>query len=199
MEAFISYDKYIVKETLSSGVGVPVSFDEEIAKRESCRRRNVESYNQWMLINIPDKSLFLDTEKSMKYQTSEVFQCLKSRDFIMTLFLSEARRLYVSMDSKLSNDEDKGDEAKRLFADFSEEKFNNVISLPSGLDLINFINERCRSHDLAKSSALLYAAGIKGTLYNDEKGQRLLMFNAAEDIEPIETRKEALPDSKLIL
>ena len=43
MNAFIALEKYIVKEEKDFGVGVPVTLDEEIAKYESQRKKNVQS------------------------------------------------------------------------------------------------------------------------------------------------------------
>lgn len=71
MNAYIAMEKYIQEEEKLCGVGVPVSLNENVAMFESSRKKNVESYNNWMLINIPGKSFFLDIEKPVKEQSDD--------------------------------------------------------------------------------------------------------------------------------
>lgn len=94
MNAFIALEKYIVKEEKDFGVGVPVSFNEEIAKYESTRKKGVQSYNNWMLIEIPCDSFFLDVQKPLNEQSDDVLNALMSRDAIMSIFIYEAKILY---------------------------------------------------------------------------------------------------------
>lgn len=198
MNAFIALEKYIVKEEKDFGVGVPVSFNEEIAKYESTRKKGVQSYNNWMLIEIPGSSFFLDVQKPLNEQSDDVLNALMSRDAIMSIFIHEARILYKKMDSLISGKNPK-EESEHLFKEFVDEKYNFLLKFQSGFDFFNFINSKCISHDKSKSSALLYNIGIKGCHYNDDSGERLLMFNAKKDINPIEYRNSILSDSKLNL
>lgn len=191
MNAFISLENYIVKQELSGGVGVPVTLEEEVAKYDSTRKKGVASYNNWLLINIPGESFFLDISKSVKEQSDDILSTLMRKDFLMSLFVYEARKIYES-----SNDRD---EYNKIMENFTKEKYDLLLNIKSGLDLFNFVNSKCISHDKAKSSSLLYDYGIKGSLFNDETGKRFLIYNAKSDIEPLEYRSGILKGSKLIL
>lgn len=196
MNAFIALEKYIVKEEMDFGVGVPVTFSEETAKYESTRKKNVQSYNNWMLIDIPAENLFLDVHKPIKEQSDDIVNILCGKDAVMSIFIYEAKILYGKMDFLVQGKDAKA-ESKRLFKEFADEKRDFLMNLQSGFELFNFINSKCITHDKGKSSALLYGFGIKGCRYSDETGERLFMYNAKKDIEPIEYRNSMLPDSKL--
>lgn len=197
MEAFIALEKYIVKEEKVCGIGVPITLDEQIAMYESTRRKNVQSYNNWLLINVPGKSFYLDVKKPIREQTDDVLNCLMNRDFLMGLFIHEAKKLYNNMDNLMTG-KNPGEE-KHLFEEFTKEKYELLLKLQSGQDLFNFINSKCITHDKGKSSSLLYTSGIKGCIYNDETGERFLMFNAKKDIIPVEYRNAAIKDSNQIM
>lgn len=199
MDAFIAMQNYIVKQEKVCGVGVSVTQVEEIAQYESSRLKNVQSYNNWMLINIPASSFFLDIEKPIKEQTDDVLNVLMKKDFILSLFIHEARQLYDKLDDLLLNSNDKKNDTDKYFSEFATDKYESLIKIPSGQELFNFINKKCVTHDKAKSSSLLYKYGIKGCKYKDETGERFLLFNAKKDIEPIEYRSAILKDSKLIM
>lgn len=199
MDAFIAFDKYIVKEERSSGVGVLVAYDENTAKSESIRRRNVQSFNKWMLIDIPSEDSFIDVERPILEQPSFVLDCLKKRDFLLTLFINESRKLYSDMDILVASSEDKKLKSEQIFNEFAEDKFLTLSNFDSGQRLIDFVNKRCRTHDLSKTSALLYSSGIKGTLFKDTSGQRVLIYNAYKDIVPVDIRQARLDLSKTIL
>ena len=196
MEAFIAMQKYIVKEEKDFGVGVPVTLNEEIAQYESSRIKNVQSYNNWILINIPGKNFFLDVSKPINEQSDEVLDVLMKKEFLMNLFIHEAKIVFDSLDNLTKNIENKKEEIDKIFTEFTEEKYDWILRFPSGLELFNFINSKCITHDKGKSSSLLYAHGIKGCTYKDDTGERFLLFNAKKDIVPVEYRSTVLKDSK---
>lgn len=196
MNAFIALEKYIVKEEKDFGVGVPVAFSEETARHESTRKKNVQSYNNWMLIDIPEEKLFLDVQKPIREQSDDIVNILCGKDAVMSVFIHEAKILYDKMDLFVQGKDAKA-ESERLFKEFADEKRDFIMGLQSGLELFNFINSKCITHDKGKSSSLLYGFGIKGCRYSDETGERLFMYNAKKDIEPIEYRNSMLPDSRL--
>lgn len=192
MKAFIAMNKYIVNEINKGGAGVPVAFDEEIAKTETCKQENIQSYNEWLEINIPEAMFFLETTKSMKNQNANILECLRNEQFLTTLFVTDARRLYNNMEKMFKPNIDKNIQIKKILSDFCDEKYKRLLALPTGFDLIHFINDRCKTHDMKKSSALLYNAGIKGALYCDKLGQRILIYDASKDILPVAVRSERL-------
>lgn len=198
MNAFISLQNYIVKQEKDFGVGVPVTLSEEIAKYESTRKKNVASFNNWMMINIPGKPFFLDISKPVAEQSDDILNILMSKDFLMSLFIHEARKTLNEIGKNLEG-KDVREETNRIYDEFVKEKYESLLKIQSGQELFNFVVSKCNNKDKAKSSALLYNFGIKGALFNDNTGERFLMFNAKKDIIPLELRKDSLVDSKLIL
>lgn len=198
MNAFISLQNYIVKQEKDFGVGVPVTLSEEIAKYESTRKKNVASFNNWMMINIPGKPFFLDIAKPVAEQSDDILNILMSKDFLMSLFIHEARKTLNEIGKNLEG-KDVREETNRIYDEFVKEKYESLLKIQSGQELFNFVVSKCNNKDKAKSSALLYNFGIKGVLFNDNTGERFLMFNAKKDIIPLELRKDSLVDSKLIL
>lgn len=198
MNAFISLQNYIVKQEKDFGVGVPVTCSEEIAKYESTRKKNVASFNNWMKINIPGKPFFLDIEKPVAEQSDDILNILMNKDFLMSLFIHEARKTLNEIGKNLEG-KDVREETNRIYDEFVKEKYESLLKIQSGQELFNFVVSKCNNNDKAKSSALLYNFGIKGALFNDNTGERFLMFNAKKDIIPLELRKDSLGDSKLIL
>lgn len=198
MNAFIALEKYIVKEERDFGIGVSVTLDEGIAKYESQRKKNVQSYNNWLLIDIPKASFFLDASKPVSEQSEDILHVLADRKFILSLFVHEGKILLGDMGGKLSGSNVK-EETDRIFDEFSKEKYGILSKFGSGLDLFRFVNSKCIDHDKGKSSALLYSHGIKGIAYRDETGERLFLFNAKKDISPLEYRSASLIDSRLVM
>ena len=198
MNAFISLQNYIVKQEKDFGVGVPVTLSEEIAKYESTKKKNVASFNNWMMINIPGKPFFLDIAKPVAEQSDDILNILMSKEFLMSLFIHEARKTLNEIGKNLEG-KDVREETNRIYDEFVKEKYESLLKIQSGQELFNFVVSKCNNKDKAKSSALLYNFGIKGALFNDNTGERFLMFNAKKDIIPLELRKDSLVDSKLIL
>lgn len=198
MNAFISLQNYIVKQEKDFGVGVPVTLDEEIAMYESTRKKNVVSFNNWMLINIPGKSFFLDVNKPVSKQSDDILNILMNKDFLMSLFIHEARIILNEIGNNLEG-KNVREETNRIYDEFVKEKYQLLLKIPSGQEFFNFVVSKCFDHDKAKSSALLYSHGIKGSLFNNNTGERYLLFNAKKDIVPVELRKASLSDSKLVM
>lgn len=191
MQAYIALEKYLKNEEKDFGVGVPVSINEEIAKYESTRIKGLDSYNNWISINIPDTAFFLDIEKSIKEQSNEVLNNLLKREFILALFYHEGKKLISDFENRFvteSPTENKKEIINKYFDEFISEKNEFLLKFPSGKQLFNYVNSKCITHDKAKSSSLLYTYGIKGISYKDDIGDRLLMFNAQKDIEPLQFR-----------
>lgn len=198
MNAFIALEKYIKKEELSYGVGVPVTLNESVAQYDSTRKKGVLAYNNWMMISIPDSSFFLDMYKPVKEQTDEILSSLMKREFIMSLFIYEAKKIFKNMNN-LPPEKNTKEEYNRLIDELVKEKDDFLLRFNSGLELFNFVNSKCVTHDRGKSSSLLYDSGIKGSVFKDDTGERLLIFNAQKDITPVDYRSGILQDSRLIL
>ena len=198
MNAYIALEKYIVKEEKDFGVGVPVSLDEDIAKYESTRKKNVKSYNNWLMINIPSSNFFLDISKPVNEQSSEVSSILMNKEFIMSLFIHETRIILNETEGKNSGKVVR-EEVNKILEDFVKKKYESILKLNSGFDLFSFVNSKCINQDKRKSSALLYNHGIKGIIYKDDSDERYLLFNAKNDIEILQYRNAELKDSKLII
>lgn len=193
MDAFIALNKYIVKETVKAGVGVPVSIDENIAKSETCRRKGVASKNRWMLINIPERDSYLDMMLPMDKQSKPIIEALMDNKFLCTLFVDEAHKFLDSITPNI-----KGGGLDVKCKALLKEKYDFLMSMKSGQELIDFMDKRCISGDRAKVSALLWTTGIHGATYQDDKGERFLIFNAQDDIYPISMREGIVPDTLLI-
>lgn len=202
MDAFIAREMYIVKERKPGGIGVSVTRDEDVAKYESTRRKNVDSHNTWLSITIPDTSFFLDVSRPVNEQSPEVIECLGKKEFLTMLFTSECRRLYEGMD-EIVKDEPTSKarlaRSSRVFGDFLSEKYDFLLNIPTGEELFGFVLARCRNHDPGKSSALLYDSGIKGTVFSDDTGERLLIYNAAKDIIVVGENSAKVEGSRTVL
>ncbi len=202
MNAFIAMENYIKKEEKDFGVGVPITLDEDVAKFESTRRKNVQTYNQWLSISIPGEDFFINVSKPVKEQSDDILQSLMKREFLTTLFVTETKRLANNMDNlvkTITSNEEKLSKSNEIFSDFLQEKYETLLNLQSGQELFDFVNKKCRTHNGAISSALLYSSGIKGFIYHDVTGERFLLYNAKNDIRLNMANSEVLNDSKLIL
>ena len=128
MNAYIALEKYIVKEEMDFGVGVPVTLDETVAMHESRRKKEVMSYNNWLFINIPGKEFFLDVEKSIKEQSDDVLNTLMNRDFICSLFVHEARILLKNLELNISGSSSFRTESASALSDFVREKYELILN-----------------------------------------------------------------------
>lgn len=182
MTGYIAAEKYIVKELLRCGVGVPISFEKRIAIEESYKPKNLNSYKQYFEISVPERNLYLEMDRAIQNQNEEVLKCLSNPGFIMPLFITQAKRQMQEFESKVVEGVDKDIQLANFFEDFKEEHFNELLKFNSGYELLDFINKKCVTHNMAISTALLYSSGIMGALYSDNKGERVLIYNAHDDI-----------------
>ena len=197
MNAFIAMQNYIVKEEKDFGLGVSVTLDENIAKYESCRKKNVMSLNNWMLIDIPSSETFLDLNLPLIEQKA-VLPVLQKKEFITNIFYHEAKKLLDEMGNMLHGRNVK-EESNKLFEEFTKEKFEFLMKFQNGQKLFDFVKSKCITKDKAKTSALLYNSGISGFIFNNETGKRFFLYNAKKDIKPLEYRNMQLEKSKLVL
>lgn len=194
MQAFMPFEKYIVKEFFDCGAGVLASADENVAMSETSRRRNVDSYNLWFSIELPERGNFLLADKPMSEQSSYVIDAVRNRDFLKTLFIDEVRDMSSRLDSLVGSSEDKWAKSRELYSELMLKQADALLSLPSGLDFFKFVLSRCNTHDSDLSSSLIYSSGIKGVIFNDAKCERILVYNAQEDIEPVNFYRRKLSD-----
>lgn len=192
MTGFIPAEKYIKKEISPCGAGIPISFDEEIAKYESTRPKNLDSVNQWLEINIPNPDSFLIMEKPILQQSNSVIKAINDKEFIQILFIKDFKALITELDDEVKLYEDAQKFANQRMTELFMQKKEQLQSFDSGLELINFVNKKCKTHDMSISTALLYKFGIYGSLYKDDCGQRALIFNAHGDTSIVKIKSQKL-------
>lgn len=199
MDVYLPQANYIKKEETEYGVGILMSINEERAKIMTARKKNVSSHNQWLSAVVPDESFFLRMDVPVCQQTKSIVDGLHQDTFLFTLYITEARNTYDKANDDvvgMSNDEARGFIKKRM-NELADEKFNMIIQL-TGLELVQLVNSRCRDHDMAKSSALLYDAGIKGVIVPQTDNQDFIIFNPHVDMHNVFPRNAILSNSKLV-
>jgi len=190
MKAYLPLENYIEKKETKYGVGLLVSLSEDKVKSQTSRIKNVTSYNQWLSTDIPDENCFLNLQKTLKEQIS-LLEGLKKPDFMQVLFITELTKIF--------NSDIKNREMFDLTVkEFTDEKYQELIKL-TGFELIQFVNERCRNHDMAKSSALLYTANIKGSFIPNGSETDFLVFNPHNDLTNVVPNKAILEKSNFII
>lgn len=198
--AFIAANKYIFPVVSDAGRGVVVSYDESIEKKETKRRRCVDSKSVWYGIDIPSPDELLFLEKPVDEQSDFVREHLLSENALQVLFKQAA--LAASNEANSFAEKAEQDERlivwKELMAGFYETRRCLVRDLDSGWSLIDFIKGRTKSRDIAVVSSFLWTCGIKGSRYTDERGERVLLFNAREDIRICDIFREKVPDAILV-
>ena len=199
MEVYLPQANYIKREESDYGVGLLISASEDRAKVMTARKKNVSSYNQWLRAEVPETSLFMRMDLPVVEQSQAIIDGLRQETFLFTLYLHDAQVAYNNINSEvlgLSHED-----AKKLVTEHMGQlaavKFDLIASL-TGLELIQLVNSRCRNHDMAKSSALLYDAGIKGTIIPETDGQDFLLFNPHADMCNVFPRNGILSSGKLI-
>lgn len=190
MQVYLPMENYIKKLEFDYGVGVLSSVSEEKAKAQTSRKKNVASYNQWLLTDIPEQENFLNIYEPVNKQSQIIIDGLKNQNFILTLFISDTKKILAINDTRENYD--------IQINEMIEEKFNLLQSM-TGLELVQFVNKRCRNHDMAKSSALLYQANIKGTFIPNGEESDFLIFNPHKDFINVTPKSAVLSASKLIL
>ena len=199
MEVYLPQANYIKREETEYGVGLLMSTSEERAKVMTARKKNLASYNQWLRAEVPDESLFMRMDISITEQSQSIIDGLHEETFLFTLYLHDAQNAYNKVSEEvlgLSN-EDAKRIVKARMSELATIKFEKISCL-TGLELIQLVNSRCRGHDMAKSSALLYDAGIRGTVIPGTDGQDFLIFNPHADMCNVVPRNAILPNGKLV-
>lgn len=194
MKAFMPLEKYILKERCKIGVGVFVSADESRAIHESSRRKNVESENQWLDVDVPDIDRYLKAELPLERQNDFIRKSLRTPDFLIMLFYAQAKNILDEMIPESKRHDELMNEFLRRKDEFCEDKYQKIMKLQSGIELFNLIKEKCLDHSPAKSSGLLYRAGIKGAVFDDRGDTRILIYNAADDIIINEIKSQKMND-----
>ena len=199
-KAFIAANKYIVKEISREGAGVLVSYDEEIEKSETKRVNNLYTKNVWFDIEIPERGYFLVMDKPLEMQSGIIRENLLSPNAISFLFYGESQEMNRRVEEYISDlPQDKKLETYNTeMADFYERKRKILLDLDSGLSLMNLITEHTKAKDIELSSAFLNKFGILGSLYKDEKGERVIIFDAKKNITLEKRHCEKLEESVLV-
>lgn len=171
-------------ETQSTGLtGVPVSYDYNIAISET-KRRNSDSNFQWLQINIPKDEEFLNLEKPLAEQSEYVQGKILEQNALGLLFPDEVEEK-LKQAYKLAESEEQDSRLATVnlnMQTYYDIKRKSVMNLGRGIDYVCYLNYQNRTRDPDQTSAYLYKIGIKGVKYTDSLGDRLLMFNAHDDI-----------------
>lgn len=199
MEVYLPQANYIKREETEYGVGLLISTSEERAKVMTSRKRNVTSYNQWLRAEVPEKTFFIRMELPIAEQSQQIIDGLRQDTFLFTLYLRDAQKAYkeVNKDVLGLSHEDAKKLVKERMGELAAIKFDQIVHL-TGLELIQLVNSRCKNHDMAKSSALLYDAGIRGSVIPGTDGQDFLVFNPHADMCNVLPRNAILPNGKLV-
>lgn len=176
-------------ETLSGDMlgigltGVPVAYNYNIAISET-KRRSSDSNFQWLEINVPKDNTFLNLEKPLSEQSEYVQGKILAQNALGLLFPDEVEEKLKQAYRIAESDE----QETRLatvnlnMQTYYDIKRKSVMNLGRGIDYVCYLNHHSRSRDPDQTSAYLYKIGIKGVKYKDSLGDRLLMFNAHDDI-----------------
>ena len=87
---------------------------------------------------------------------------------------------------------------KKKIKELKEEKLQ-ILTRMTGLELVQFVNSRCKNHDMGKTSALLYQANIKGAFIPNGHDTDILIFNPHKDLINVNPKSEMLSETKIIL
>lgn len=168
---------------LTGLTGVPVSYDYNIAIKET-KRRNSDSNFQWLQINIPKDNEFLNLEKPLTEQPEYVQEKILEQNALGLLFPDEVEEK-LRQAYKLAESEEQDSRLATVnlnMQTYYDIKRKSVMKLGRGIDYVCYLNHENRTHNPDQTSAYLYKIGIKGVKYTDSFGNRLLMFNAHDDI-----------------
>lgn len=178
-KAYIAANKYIVKEICSEGAGVLVSYDEEIEKSETRRASSIYSKDIWFDILIPHKDYLLAMDKPLSEQSLVVRDSLLSNSALSFLFHSESQEMDINTKNYIAEIEPEKqlsvyNEEMKVFYDRKRSLLND---LDSGLSLMNLIVQQTVKNDIEVASAYLNMFGVLGSLYKDEKGERVIIYD----------------------
>lgn len=183
--AFIAANKYIVKEINREGAGVLVSYDEEIEKSETKRLASIFSKNIWFDIEIPSREYLLNMELPLSEQSETVRSSLLSNEALSMLFYGEAQDM--NRRTNLYCEDQPQEERlviyKREMEEFYRRKRQILLDADSGLSIISLITNRTCTKDIEIASAFLNKYGVLGSLYKDDKGERVIIYDPHSNIE----------------
>ncbi len=196
MNAYISLESYCNREETNYGIGVSVSLDEEVLKKELVRKKNVLSNNNWLKVEIPDEKYFLDTNKLIKDQNETVLEGIKNEAFLSTVFIYETKKLCRKAE-KESEEPLTKDDYEGILDGVIKERYESFVQNITGLDYFTYLIGKSDYHDKRFAAAILYKYGIKGCKYSDAMGDHILIFNPKDDIQILDFKSECLIDSKI--
>ena len=179
-KAFIASNKYIKKEINREGAGLLVSYDEEIEKSE-IKKSDTFSSSVWFEINIPNKDFLLHMEKSMKEQPKNVLDGLLSNESIAFLFNSESAEMHKNVNEYIQNNSVPENKRMAVYTDemkyWYDKKRDFIMNIESGLDYMNFVIGRTIAKDIELAVAYINKFGACGSLYTDNKGERVIIYD----------------------
>lgn len=190
MKAYLPLENYIKKQELDYGVGLLITTSEEKAKSMTSRKKNVCSYNQWLEADIPEQHVLLNVNQPLYMHSQNILDGLKQEDFILTLFITEARKFFMQNPEK--------EDFEKKIKELKEDKLQ-ILTRMTGLELVQFVNSRCKNHDMGKTSALLYQANIKGAFIPNGHDTDILIFNPHKDLINVNPKSEMLSTAKVII
>lgn len=184
-DAFIACNKFIKKSSYEFGTGIVSSYNEEIEKAEAGINSSLKSNEGWLKIQIPNKDFFLDIEKSVREQSKIFKQNLFTHEALKTLFIDDFTDFYENVEKEVKTypQEKQLSHYTQRNDEFFEQKTETILSLKSVIDLVEFITNQTRNHDLDIASSFLAKFGASGVLFNDDFGKRILIFNPQRDVE----------------
>lgn len=165
--------------------GTAITYDVNVAISESLKR-NSSLANAYLDILIPDKDFYLDLTKPISEQSEILQNGIFNQENLSILFKNDVEKLKEKIDELLIDIP----ESENFLAivnselhEFFEAKRNFLCKFENCEELINFINKLNRTHSPEQTTAFLYRCGVKGVLYEDSTGDRVLLFNPQVDIE----------------
>jgi hypothetical protein len=174
--------------------GVTVSPDEEIAKSDICVYRN-GMFGDWFSILIPLNDVIYDISRPPAGQNKAVQAGILDKEALQALYLDEIHEVQKRIDEYVMTlpEHDRLGAASYEISSFFEEKRKAILNIPTGRAFINLLNDKGRTHDSNMTAAYLYhCCGIKGISYKDIKGERILLFDAKNDIEITDIWRESI-------
>lgn len=168
--------------------GVAVAYDEKIAIEES-QAQNTVSIN-WLKIEIPNDLYYLDLNKSFEEQSDFVKNSIFDNESLKIIFQNELKSVSQNISKTLQNLQPGNNQKayiNQMTNIFYEDKRKFIQKL-SVIAYINFLNTQNIHHNADQTSGYLHKCGIKGVKYNDNLGQRILLFRPDFDIKVIKPR-----------
>lgn len=163
--------------------GVPISYDYNIAIKES-KKRSSDMNFQWLEIGVPKDEMFLDLAKPLSEQPEYVQGQILGQTALELLFPDEVEEK-LTQAYKIAEKEDHDNCLATVnlnMQTYYDIKRKALIKLGRGIDYICYLNYQSRTRDPDQTSAYLYKIGIKGIKYTDTLGDRLFMLSAHNDI-----------------